>query len=440
MTMTLLNKKRTLGLLLGTLITSSAIAYNDHTYTLPQEITPIWAGADGFSAKEAKAFRAAFSPIDFQTANNIGAYASSNMSEFLPMSIVARNGQVNELVVQENAAIGDVKYTSDLGELTVNEMLADERSRMKGMVVVHKGEIVFEQYPAMRETDSHLWASAAKTLVSLMIAQLESEGELKLDAPISTYIPELKGSSWQDIPLAQIMHQNSGMDAGEKNVGVPGHPITQLYMMATGDNSLGKDRSFIDAALDAKKIREPGDMFEYSSINTFLLGLVVENIIGLPMHDIISEKIWAKSGMEGDAMLGLSPTGEAAPFGIFSSRLRDLARYGVLYTPSWNKISKSPIVPADYLNKVYAAVDMNSYTSDYMSQRVLKNFGTECIGASYQWDAVFCDGDLYKSGRTGQALYVSPETDTVVVWYSSSYENLLWLEGYSRAIVNSVYR
>ncbi|WP_295893679.1 serine hydrolase [uncultured Vibrio sp.] len=433
-------KRTTLGLLLAALLSGNAFAKQDGAYTLPDDITPIWAGAKGYSAKEAKNFRTSFSPIDFQTANNIGAYAASNMSEFLPMSVVPRDGQISELVVRENKAIGEVKYTSDLGELTVNEVLADERSRMKGMVVIHQGEIVFEQYPAMRDTDSHLWASATKTLVSLVVAQLESEGKVDLKAPISTYIPELKGSEWQDIPLAQVMHQNSGMDAGEKNVGVPGHPITQLYMMATGDTSLGKDRSFIDAALDAKKIREPGEMFEYSSINTFLLGLVAENIIGLPMHDIISQQVWAKSGMEGDALLGLSPTGEAAPFGIFSSRLRDLARYGMLYTPSWNKVSGEPIVPADYLEKTYAAIDMDSYNEDYMSQRLLKNFGTECIGASYQWDAVFCDGDLYKSGRTGQALYVSPETDTVVVWYSSSYENRLWLEGYSRAIVNSVYR
>ena len=39
------------------------------------------------------------------------------------------------------------------------------------------------------------------------------------------------------------------------------------------------------------------------------------------------------------------------------------------------------------------------------------------MGASYQWDPVFPDGDIYKSGRGEQALDISPETDTVVVYF-----------------------
>ena len=48
------------------------------------------------------------------------------------------------------------------------------------------------------------------------------------------------------------------------------------------------------------------------------------------------------------------------------------------------------------------------YGKDYMSQRLINDFGESNFGASYQWDAVFKDGDMYKSGRTGQCLYVSP--------------------------------
>jgi hypothetical protein len=37
---------------------------------------------------------------------------------------------------------------------------------------------------------------------------------------------------------------------------------------------------------------------------------------------------------------------------------------------------------------------------------------------------VFADGDIYKSGFQGQGLYVSPETDTVVVFFSTTYNDL----------------
>ncbi len=75
-----------------------------------------------------------------------------------------------------------------------------------------------------------------------------------------------------------------------------------------------------------------------------------------------------------------------------------------------------------------------------MSKRLQSHFGEKSIGASFQWDAVFADGALYKSGRTGQGLYVSPETDTVIVWFSSAYKAELWIHSYARNIVKQLYR
>ena len=41
--------------------------------------------------------------------------------------------------------------------------------------------------------------------------------------------------------------------------------------------------------------------------------------------------------LSGTGACSLSPSGEPFASGIFASRLRDLARYGVLYRPSWNE-------------------------------------------------------------------------------------------------------
>lgn len=50
------------------------------------------------------------------------------------------------------------------------------------------------------------------------------------------------------------------------------------------------------------------------------------------------------------------------------------------------------------------------------------------------------DGDIYKSGRGGQALYISPETDTVVVYFSASYRSSLCVHAYPREIVKQMFR
>ena len=61
-------------------------------------------------------------------------------------------------------------------------------------------------------------------------------------------------------------------------------------------------------------------------------------------------------------------------------------------------------------------------------------------GTSYQWDAIFADGDLYKAGLGGQAIYISPETDTAVVYFSTTWQNSLSMISYARAIVKQKFR
>jgi hypothetical protein len=55
-------------------------------------------------------------------------------------------------------------------------------------------------------------------------------------------------------------------------------------------------------------------------------------------------------------------------------------------------------------------------------------------------DAIFADGDLYKAGLGGQAIYVSPQTDTLVVYLSTTWQNSLSMISYARAILNQVFR
>jgi CubicO group peptidase (beta-lactamase class C family) len=112
----------------------------------------------------------------------------------------------------------------------------------------------------------------------------------------------------------------------------------------------------------------------------------------------------------------------------------------MLFTPSWKVIANEQVVSDEYFDKVQQAAKPEVYGEDYMSERLIHDFEESGFGASYQWDAVFADGDLYKSGRFGQCLYVSPETNTVIVWYSSAYQAEVWVHAYAREIVKQIFR
>jgi hypothetical protein len=138
--------------------------------------------------------------------------------------------------------------------------------------------------------------------------------------------------------------------------------------------------------------------------------------------------------MEGDGLMALSPSGETLNGGIFSARLRDLARFGILYTPSWNLVASERLVSDDYLRRIQDSANADSFMKGHQGPRLEREFGERPSHNAFQWDAVFADGDLYKAGRNGQCLYVSPSKDIVVTWFAATLDNALFYPAYARAI------
>ncbi|MEY8838373.1 hypothetical protein AB9K41_04970, partial [Cribrihabitans sp. XS_ASV171] len=146
---------------------------------------------------------------------------------------------------------------------------------------------------------------------------------------------------------------------------------------------------------------------------------------GIGDVDVFSERIWSGAGMEGDAEMATTPIGEPLNDGVFAARLRDKARFALLFTPSRGTVSDTQVVNDAFFEKVYGTGNSAAFfnpESD-MGRRILGDFDDAPTHASYQWDAVFEDGDLYKSGKNGQCIYVSPANDMAVVWFSNTYDN-----------------
>lgn len=410
-------------------------------YKIPVELTPVSEGKDGYSAEQSRIYRSEYQGDTLTQAGNAGSYAASRLSENLPTAIIHRYGAVSALDYQLMSEIGEVKATTILGTMTLNEMIKDERSRLKAIAVIHKGKVVFEQYVGMRDWDNHLWASATKILVGTLAHIVNEAGMIDLDAPVVKYIPELKSTAWEQIKVADVLHQRSGLDISESRLGSsPNHPVSLFYAIGFGDERIPKNLSLMDALKQVKVSGKPGALYEYASLNTYVTTLILENVTGKSFEDLVTEYIWSKAGMEGDGVLGLTVSGEPSSPGAFAARLRDLARFGMLFTPSWRAISSEQVISDSYFVKAKAEAHKDIYGQDYMSKRLINDFAENKLGASYQWDAVFDDGDLYKSGRTGQCLYISPETDTVVVFFSSSYQAEVWVHAYAREIVKQIFR
>ena len=102
-------------------------------------------------------------------------------------------------------------------------------------------------------------------------------------------------------------------------------------------------------------------------------------------------------------------------------KLRGMARFAMLYTPSWNKVARERVVSPAISQRIRGGVRSHEFFMQGADGPVFTDrLNDEIVSNSRQWDAVFADGDFFKSGFMGQGIYVSPDRDLVIAFFSTS--------------------
>jgi CubicO group peptidase (beta-lactamase class C family) len=290
-------------------------------------------------------------------------------------------------------------------------------------VVVQRGAIVYERYPRMRSFDKHIWWSVTKTLVATLVAVLEERGLVDVSAPVETYLPEVVGSGWQGVSIRDVLDMASGISCSESE-GAYGDPDicvsrfeASLGILPPTAHTPADTWAFV-AALP--RAAQPGHVFDYASVNTFLLGILTERVSGLPFAELATRDVWSRIGAGADAAIIVSRNGDAMTHSGLCSTLRDLARYGLLFTPSWPVVASERIISQRYLDAIQRGGRPELFERNGSgASRVAALGGERPRHNSYQWDLVMPDGDFYKGGYAGQGLYISPARDLVIAFFGS---------------------
>ena len=94
------------------------------------------------------------------------------------------------------------------------------------------------------------------------------------------------------------------------------------------------------------------------------------------------------------------------------ARLRDVARFGLLFTPSYPLVSDKKIISDRYLDII-----LNGGNADLLKNARFDPPQDPTIRHNvYQWDLVWNNNDFYKGGWAGQGLLINPERDLVAVY------------------------
>ncbi|AOD22410.1 D-alanyl-D-alanine carboxypeptidase [Rhodococcus sp. p52] len=130
--------------------------------------------------------------------------------------------------------------------------------------------------------------SNTKTMTVTAILQLVQEGRLSLDDPISKYIDGVPNGD--TITLAQLAEMRSGLYSytfdPEFNATLDREP-----------EKVWTQEELLQIAFAQPVNFSPGEQFEYSNTNTVLLGLVVEELTGMPVAEAFDERIFAPLGL-----------------------------------------------------------------------------------------------------------------------------------------------
>ncbi len=282
-----------------------------------------------------------------------------------------------------------------------------ERTYTNAFLVIRHGKVAFEDYRNRSDDMTRfLSMSMAKTVTSMLVGIALGEGKIaSLDDPADKYVPELKGSGYEGVTIRQILQMRSGVDY-EERYDFGAHPsfAGRLHQDAIVLNKM----RFAAGALETKRANAPGSTFNYSTLNTMVLGWILENATGQKLEDFTREKLWGPLGAQADAFwLADGPPGQGRALnGMgFNATLRDFGRLGLLMLHD-GKRGDTQVVPAGWIKQA----------TTMLPTGIPKGAVGGFPGYGFQiWQVDDEPGAFCAVGLAGQYIYVSPATDTVIV-------------------------
>jgi CubicO group peptidase (beta-lactamase class C family) len=340
-------------------------------------------------------------------------------SEVFPAGVVRREGAVLDLPEALRPEIGNLVLKQEDGSSRTLQQLIISGA-VDGCIVLHEGKVVFEQYPTMNSNDFHLLFSVSKAFVSTALAILEDQGQLDPQKPVESYLPQLKTSAWAGTRLRDIADMASGMDGAETGNDAYRNPAHKQFQLEATLGWQPRTASNLPAAArqgdlpgflgTIKRVRKPGETWAYTSNNTAVLGEVIERTTGKSLTKVISELIWSKIGAEHDALLLQNERGYPVAHAGMVTTLRDLARFGLLFTKSAGPAQRG-IISEKILHRIF---------NEGRPELLAKDHPPGMLPLTYQWDMLSDKGEMAKGGWAGQLLYVNRGKDVVVAYFGTN--------------------
>ncbi len=279
-----------------------------------------------------------------------------------------------------------------------------DRAKVQGLLVLHGGEVAFEEYRGRTTAESryHLW-SASKSFTGTIIGMALHDGTIEsLDDPVEKYASQFQGTAYGETSIRHVMMMSSGVDFFH----FKGFPDRNwMYLRAF---RLGQDLSNFAAELGR---RVPGGTdFNYLATDTHVLSEVLSGAYGRPYLEVVQEKLWNGLGIGGDAIWSKHARGpEGIPYGhcCLATRLIDFAHLGEFYLRDgiWDG---QQLVPDGWVQTAgMPGASFQEPTDD------------ESGYAMQFWVPPGSEGEFYGAGAFGQYVWIDTRRKVVIAQFAA---------------------
>ena len=278
--------------------------------------------------------------------------------------------------------------------------------RAAALVIVQDGKVRVEEYgldfgPEGRWTSF----SVAKSFTSTLVGAAIKDGYIKsIDDMVSDYIPDLKGSAYDNVTIKQLLTMTSGVAWNEDYA----DPQSDVALFNGHKAEPGVDVT-VSYMRQLKSEAAPGTKWVYKTGETNLIGVLASSASNKTLSDYLSEKVWKPFGMEQDATWLLGSTGHEIGGCCMQAATRDFARFG-LFIMGGGMAGGEQVLPDGW---IAAATTKQA------------DIGVPGHGYGYQWWTLD-DGAYVAQGIFGQGIFIDPKRQLVIA------SNGNWLQATDR--------
>jgi CubicO group peptidase (beta-lactamase class C family) len=311
-----------------------------------------------------------------------------NIDKFYPVRTVERGDKVYPLAV-ELTDLSALTYEVEGKTFTTDDFMT--HNRVAGLLVIKNDRIVTERY-ALGNTETSRWISfsVSKSVVSMLAGAAVQDGYIRsVDDKVTDYIPHLKGSSYTQATIRDVLHMASGTEWNED------------YADPTSDvNTMPQDALSLFQVLGSKpRVAAPGEKFNYNTAETHLVGAIVRAATGNNLATYLAHKIWVPFGMESDATWMLHAPGQGEVGGCcINATLRDYGRIGLFAMRDGVLADGTRILPEGWMK------ESTSPSKGY-------------AGYGYLW--WLSENSYAARGVFGQLIHINPGQKLVIAMHSA---------------------